>query len=112
MNPRGDWLAGSVAGAWIGFLLGYGFVVGAVLFVGFAIAAARARSLVAIGGVLLGSGGVMLLMVGLANANCTGTFGQRHGACTPPDLSGLLVAGLVLAVAGIVLTVHEIGASR
>jgi hypothetical protein len=112
MSQRRDWLAGCVAGVWTGFLLVYGFIVGAVLFMGFAIAAARARSLIAFGGMLLGSGGILLLILGLADANCAGNFGQRDGACTPPDLSGLLIAGFVLASAGIVLTIHAMRVAR
>jgi hypothetical protein len=54
MNPRRDWLAGLVVGAWAGFCLVYFAIIGATLFVGFLIGAAIGRSLAAVGGLLLG----------------------------------------------------------
>jgi uncharacterized membrane protein len=108
MNPRRDWFAGVVLGAWIGFSLIYFAIVGAVLLIGFAIGAAIARSLAALGGVLLGAGALLLLILALANANCAGLFDHDEGGCTPPDLTGFLVAGLAMALVGGVLTIRAI----
>jgi hypothetical protein len=112
MRPRRDWFAGLVAGAWIGFALVYFAIVGAVLFVGFAVGASIARSLAAVGGLLVGAGGVMLPMLALANWNCAGNFGTDDGACTPPDLTGWLVAGSAMAIIGFGVTVVAIARSR
>ncbi|HEX2756314.1 MAG TPA: hypothetical protein VHM48_12670 [Candidatus Limnocylindrales bacterium] len=112
MNPRRDWLAGCTVGAWTGFALVYAPVVGAVLFVAFAVPAAIGRSLAAIGGLLVGSGAVMLLMIALANWNCAGLFAGNDSGCTPPDLTGWLVAGAAMALLGGVLTVLAIVGSR
>ena len=112
MNPRRDWFAGLVLGAWAGFALVYFAIVGAVLIVGFAIRATIARSVAALGGMLLGVGALLLIMLGLANANCAGNFGEHDGGCTPPDLTGFLVAGSAMALTGISLTVRAVRADR
>ncbi len=103
MNPRRDWFAGLVLGAWTGFCLVYFAIVGVVLFVGFAIGASIGRSRAAIGGLLVGAGAVTLVMLALANANC-------DSGCTPPDLTGWLVAGS--AIVGALITVVAIIGSR
>ena len=108
MNPRRDWLAGLVVGAWAGFLLVYGLVLGLVLGAAFAIAAAIGRSMAAIGGLFLGAGGVLLMIIGLANANCVGLFAHEDGACTPPDLTAFVAAGLSMAFIGSVATARAI----
>jgi hypothetical protein len=112
VSPRRDSFAGFVLGAWIGFALVYFAIVGAVLLIGFAIGAALGRSLAALGGVLLGAGALLLLILALANANCAGLFDHGEDACTPPDLTGFLVAGLGMTLIGGVLTVRAVGASR
>jgi hypothetical protein len=112
MNPRRDWFAGFVLGAWIGFSLVYFAVVGAVLLIGFAIGAAIGRSSAALGGVLLGAGALLLLILALANANCTGLFDHGEGGCTPPDLTGFLVAGLAMTVMGGLLTIGALRRAR
>jgi hypothetical protein len=106
MNPRINWFAGLVLGAWTGFCLVYFAIVGAVLFVGFAIGASIGRSREALGGLRVGAGTVILVMLALANANC-------DGGCTPPDLTGWLVTGYVMTTAGLLRTaVLVIGSLR
>jgi uncharacterized membrane protein len=112
VNPRRDWFAGCVLGAWTGSCLVYFAIVGAVLIVGFAIGAAVGRSLAAIGGLLLGAGGVMILMLGLANWQCAQDNARANEGCTPPDLTGFLVAGASMALIGRVLTARAIVGSR
>jgi hypothetical protein len=105
MNPRRDWLAGLVVGAWAGFCLVYFPIIGAVLLVGFSIGAAIARSPAADGGLLAGAGGLILLMLALANWNCAGNYGLHDGACTPPDLTRFLIEGSAMALGGGIVTV-------
>jgi hypothetical protein len=105
VNRRRDWFAGVVVGAWTGFSLVYVAIVGAVLFVGFVVGAAIGRSMVAIGGQFIGAGAVILLMLALANANC-------DSGCTPPDLTGWLVAGSAMATVGSLITVVAIVGPR
>lgn len=103
MNRLRQALAGCTVGAWAGFLLVYLPVVGAVLFVGFAIPAAVGRSLTAIAGLFLGSGGVILMMIALTRANCVGLYGGSDEGCSPPDLTGWLIAGGVMLAIGLAL---------
>jgi hypothetical protein len=105
MNPRRDWLAGLVVGAWAGFYLVYFPFIGAVLIVGFSIGAAIGRSLAADGGLLAGAGGLILMMLALLKWNCAGNYGLQDGACTPPDLTGFLIEGSALALGGGIVTV-------
>jgi hypothetical protein len=86
--------------------------VGAVLFVAFAIPAAIGRSLAAIAGLLVGSGGVMLMMIALANANCTGLSGGSGDGCIPPDVTGWLIAGGVMLAIGLALMLASLMRSR
>jgi hypothetical protein len=108
VNARRDWLAAFVLGAWTGFCLVYFAIVGAVLVVGFAIGAAIGRSLAAIGGLLFGAGGVMILMLALANWRCTQDNARANEGCSSPDLTGFLVAGALMALSGAVLTARDI----
>jgi len=101
MNQRRAWLAGLVVGAWAGFLLVYGLVLGMLLVLAFAILAAIGRrSMAAIGGLLLGAGAILLMIIALANVNCTGLFAHENDACTAPDLTGYVVAGSEMALIG------------
>jgi hypothetical protein len=107
MNRR-DWLAGLVVGAWAGFLLVYGPVLGLLLVLMCAISAAMARSMSAIGGLLLGAGVILLVIIALANANCTGLFAHEDDACTPPDLTGFVIAGSAMVLLGGAFTERSI----
>jgi len=102
---RRDWFPGLVIGAWSGFLLVYGPVVGVALFLAFGVPALVRRSTPAIGGLLVGSGATILTMLGLAQASCLGLIGMGDGACTPPDLTGWLLVGSAMATAGLALSV-------
>ena len=106
MRQRRDWLAGCVVGAWSGFGLVYAPVYGIVLMLAFAIPAVIGRTrLAAIGGLLGASGGMILLILGLANLNCAALYSGNGGGCTPADLTGWLVAGLAMVLAGAVPTI-------
>jgi hypothetical protein len=112
LNPRGDWLAGCVLGTWAGFCALYVPPFGLILFVLFAVPAVILRSLAAATGLLVGTGAMMLLVIGLANWNCAQDNARAGESCTPPDLTGFVVAGSVLALTGGVLTVRAIRKSR
>ena len=112
MNRGRDWLAGATIGASGGFLLVYALPVGLVLLVGFGVGVAVSRSMAAAGGLFFCSGGVILLMFLLANANCSGLYGSEDGARTPPDLTGWLAAGLLMALAGVGFTSLAIARRR
>ena len=105
MNPRRDWLAGLTVGAWAGFSLVYFSIIGLALLLGFAGGAALGRSWAAGGGLLLAAGAVILLMLGLATSRC-------DAGCSPPDLTGFVVAGSAMALIGAVLTVQAVAAPR
>ena len=74
--------------------------------------AGRARSAAAIGGLLTGAGGSLLLILLLANLNCSGTFASEGGSCTPPDLTGWFVSGWLLGLSGLGLTLRAVLRSR
>jgi hypothetical protein len=101
-----DWFAGLVLGAWAGFLLIYGVVIGLALIVTFTVLAGIRRSAAAIGGLLAGAGGSLLVILALANLNCAGAFASDGESCTPPDLTGWFVTGSLLALVGVGLTVR------
>jgi hypothetical protein len=104
---RGDWLAGLTLGTWAGFLLIYGLVGGVALMLAFGALAWRRRSTAALGGMFLGAGGVLSLVLALANLNCAGLYASDGGSCTPPDLSAFLVAGSVFVLTGLGLSVRS-----
>jgi hypothetical protein len=112
VNPRGDWLAGCVLGAWSGFSLVYVPPFGAILFVAFLIPAAILRAPAAIPGLLVGSGGVMLQVIALATWSCTNVNSRAGESCTPPDVTGLLVAGFAMVLIGGALTARAVIRSR
>ncbi len=101
---RRDWFAAFVLGAWAGFLLVYGVVLGLALIATFAALAWRRRSEAAIGGLLTGADGSLLLILSLANLNCSGLADGGGGSCTPPDLTGWFVSGWLLVLVGVGLT--------
>ena len=112
MNPQREWLVGCTVGAWIGLMFIYAPVVGAVLVVAFAIPAAIGRSLAAIAGLFIGSGGVVLMIIALMNWNCAGLYGGADEGCGPPDLTGRLIAGGVMLAIGLALTLASVTRSR
>jgi hypothetical protein len=112
VNPRGDWLAGCVLGTWAGFFALYVPTFGVILFVLFAVPAMILRSLVALTGLLIGTGTMTLLVIALANGNCVQDNARPGESCTPPDLTAWLVAGSAMAIAGGVLTARAVVASR
>lgn len=111
MNPRGDWLAGWVLGTWAGFSV-YVPVFGVILFVVFAVPALILRSVPAITGLLVGTGAMTLLVIALANRSCAQDNARAGESCTPPDLTAWLVAGSTMGIAGGVLTIRAIVASK
>jgi len=112
VNPRGDWLAGCVTGTWAGFCALYVPTVGLILFIVFAVPALILRSMAATTGLLVGTGTMMLLVIALANWNCAQDNSRPGESCTPPDLTGFLVAGLTMALMGGVLTIGAIRKAR
>jgi hypothetical protein len=112
LNPRGDWLAGCVVGTWAGFCAVYVPTFGLILFVVFTVPAVILRSLPALTGLLFGTGSMMLLVIALANWSCAQDNARAGESCTPPDLTAWLVAGSVMAIAGGILTVRAVAASR
>jgi hypothetical protein len=108
LNPRGDWLAGCVLGTWAGFCAVYVPAFGLILFVVFAVPALIFRSLPAMTGLLFGTGSMALLVIALANWSCAQDNARAGESCTSPDLTGFLVAGSAMAIAGGILTVRAI----
>jgi hypothetical protein len=102
---RRDGLAGLTLGAWAGFLLIYGVVGGVALMLAFGVVAWRRRSWAALGGMFIGAGGLLILVLSLANLNCSGLYGSEGGSCASPDLTGLLLMGLLLLAVGAALSV-------
>jgi hypothetical protein len=95
------WLPGVVIGAWSGFLLIYGPVIGVLMALAFAAGAIRARAPSAVGGLLIGIGGIQLFVLLLLNVNCAGNYGSGDEGCTPPDLTGWLVLAIGSVIAGL-----------
>lgn len=56
------------------------------------------------------------MMIALANANCVGLYGASDEGCTPPDLTGWLIAGGLMLAIGLGLTllagIRSRGAAR
>ena len=105
-------LAGWTVRASTGLMLVYTPGAGAVLLVAFAIPAAIGRSLAAIAGLFLGAGGVILMIIALANANCARLYGGSDEGCTPPDLTGWLVAAGAMVAIGLALALATVTRSR
>lgn len=95
------WFPGFVIGVWSGFLLIYGPVIGVLMALAFAAGAFRARAPSAIGGLLIGIGGILLFVLLLLNVNCAGNYGSSEEGCTPPDLTGWLVLAMGCVIGGL-----------
>jgi uncharacterized membrane protein len=103
-TQRPSWLGGLVVGAVAGFLSLELPLVGWVLFVAFAAVALLAGPrLAGLGGLLIGTGTIVLALVTVADARCRQSNGPGEG-CTPPDMTPWLVIGLAMAVAGVILS--------
>jgi hypothetical protein len=112
VSRRREWLAGAVVGAWGGFLLVEGPVVGLALLAAFGAGAVTARSAAAAAGLLAATGGVILLMFLLVNLNCIGLYGGTGDECTPPDVTWWFGVGSLLTVIGVGLTGAAVASPR
>jgi len=104
---RTAWLAGLVLGVVNGFLLFEFPILAVVLLLASAVLVTRSRSWTAgLGGLAIGLGGLWVLVLGRARASCD-AFNEVPGqGCVMPTVDGYLIAGAIVALAGIALTIH------
>lgn len=102
---RTNWLLGVALGVFIG---GFALVVGVLALLAAVPAlvwAFRSRSrAISVSGLLVGFGGGLLGLIGLAQLRCTNVTGPNYGSfCEPPDLTGYVAFAAVLVAVGLAL---------
>lgn len=102
ISRRSDWLAGLVVGVLDGVLF-FLFPALAVVLLGlFAVlASTRSTRLAAWSGALVGAAAAWLVLLGRSAVECEQFNAVPGQGCTQPDLTGWIVAGGLLLVAGL-----------
>jgi hypothetical protein len=103
--PR-TWAIGLLLGALDGFLALEVPFLGALLTLAAALLLSRVERRVAgLGGLLLGGGGVWTGFLVRAAATCAAANATPDQGCSMPDISGFVVAGMIVTIAGLALSV-------
>lgn len=110
-RTRSSWIAGLAVGAAAGFLALELPTIGYLILVLFAIpAAVVGPRAAAIGGLLIGFGGVWLLLLGRVAVSCRAIDGEI--GCQSPGIEQWLAVGAAVMAVGVALTIAAVVRGR
>jgi hypothetical protein len=105
--PRTAWLSGLLLGILNGFLLFEFPTLALVLVLASALLLTRPAAWSAgLGGLAVGVGGLWTFVLWQAQARCDAFNAVPNQGCEMPTIDGYLVAGILVAAAGLGLTIH------